>query len=189
MDNEKHITVSMEDIKNIINDSIANAINMFSYEEFLQEISGFNMECFHYEELLNEFLDTEPDEVSLDTLECVTDNIRLMAVEYMGFNKEIVVLDCKDYSEIKEFLDEAICHCQLITSHYTEILANLRLDSITYENHTSTIYDTIIDQRDFFNTVMFAINNINFKDKIDVIDEITNLNSLDDDADHGIRHP
>ena len=75
MDNEKHITVSMEDIKNIINDSIANAINMFSYEEFLQEISGFNMECFHYEELLNEFLDTEPDEASLDTLECVTDNI------------------------------------------------------------------------------------------------------------------
>lgn len=179
MDNEKQVTVSIEDIKNIINDSIANAINTFGYDEFLQEISAFNMECSHYEDLLDDFLNTELDEVSLDSLESVTDDIQLLTVEYMGFNKEIVVLDCKDLSEIKELLDEAICHCQLITTHYSEILVNLQLDSITYENHISTIYDTIIEQREFFNAVMATLNNINFKDKID---EITDLNSLDDDA-------
>lgn len=180
MDNENHITVSMEDIKNIIKESIVNAINMFSYEEFLQEILGFDMECFYYEELLDEFIDAELDEDSLDILERVTDDIELMAVEYIGFNKEeIVVLGCNDYRTIKEFLDEAIFHCQLITNHYTEILANLRLDSITNKNQISTIYDTIIDQRNFFNAVIVAINNIKFKDRMD---EITNLNTLDDDA-------
>ncbi len=180
MDNEKRITVSMEDIKNIINDSIANAINIFGYEEFLREISGFNIACVDCEELLNEFSDTEPDEDFLDKLECVTDEIQLLEVEYAGFNKEeIVVLGCKGYRETKELTDEAICHCQLITNYYTEISENLRLDGSTDENHISAVYDTIIDQRDVFNTVMFAFGNIKFKDKID---EVTNLNSLDDDA-------
>ena len=182
MGNKKHNTLSIEEIKNIINDSITNATNMFSYEEFLQEITCFNMDCFHYEELLNEFLDTELNETSLDILESVTDNIELITKEYIGFYEKIVVLGCKDYSEIKEVLSETIHHCELITSHYTKILANLQLVNITCENYMSTIYGTIIEQKDFFNAVIFAISNINFKDKFDIADEITNLQSLDIEA-------
>lgn len=175
--------ISVEDIKQIIDNAQRNAINRFSCQELSLELKQFNEELRHWEDHLGVLSEIRFENDELDDLELVIDRINLFIEEYQCLSSGcIYLIDNRANMDFDTICAQTISVCELLVEYYVDILESLQTFADVCNDSNSMIYRDIKCQLAFFEHVANTVGNIFISDTSGIIDESTDLRYLDTDS-------